>query len=163
MSSSTSNTIINPKDCSYQCGTRIYWNTSENAYFEVFSKKKHVCPNRSNKTTTTNNNNSSNASINRQSYYNKKPWVNNKPKMSNSLELLQGPIQDIQKKYEILSDIVSEYNGKVHGSQRDRDPRTGEIDLLVYYEVPEGKREEVKRKFENFTKNNTITLQQRNK
>ena len=50
----------------------------------------------------------------------------------------------------ILSDIViTEYNGKVHGSQRDRDPKTGLIDLLVYYEVPEGKREEVKQKFNN--------------
>ena len=35
----------------------------------------------------------------------------------NSFELLQGSITDIQKKYEILSDIVSEYNGKVPGSQ----------------------------------------------
>ena len=69
--------------------------------------------------------------------------------MSNSLERLSGPISEIQKKYEISSDIVSEYNGKVHGSQRDRDLRTGEIDLLVYYEVPEGKREEVKQRFKN--------------
>jgi hypothetical protein len=29
------------------------------------------------------------------------------------------------------------------------DPKTGLLDLLVYYEVPEGKREEVKRKFSN--------------
>ena len=36
--------------------------------------------------------------------------------MSNSLKLLQGSIIDIQKKYEILSDIVRDYNGKVHGS-----------------------------------------------
>ena len=64
--------------------------------------------------------------------------------MSNSFELLTGSIDAIQKKYEILSDVVSEYNGKVHGSQRDRDPKTGFIDLLVYYEVPEGKRDEVK-------------------
>jgi hypothetical protein len=49
-----------------------------------------------------------------------------------------------------LSDIViTEYNGKVHGSQRDRDPKTGLIDLLVYFEVPEGKREEVKTRFKN--------------
>jgi hypothetical protein len=61
-----------------------------------------------------------------------------KPKMSNSFELLLGPIADIQKKYEILSDIVTEYNGKVHGSQRDRDPKTGLLELLVYYEVPLG-------------------------
>jgi hypothetical protein len=38
--------------------------------------------------------------------------------MSNSFELLQGPIAEIQKKYEILSDIITEHNGKVHGSQR---------------------------------------------
>ena len=69
--------------------------------------------------------------------------------MSNSLELLSGPISEIQKKYEVLSDIVTEYNGKVHGSQRDRDPRTGEIDLLVYYDVPEGKREECKQRYKN--------------
>ena len=64
--------------------------------------------------------------------------------MSNSFELLTGPITDIQKKYEILSDIVSEANGKVHGSQRDMDPKTGLLDLLVYFEVPDGKREECK-------------------
>ena len=70
--------------------------------------------------------------------------------MSNSFELLTGPIDTIQKKYEMLSDIVSEHNGKVHGSQRDRDPKTGLIDLLVYYEVPLGQREEVKRRFNDF-------------
>ena len=65
--------------------------------------------------------------------------------MSNSFELLTGPIDSIQKKYEILSDIVIvEYRGRIHGSQKDRDPKTGLIDLLVYYEVPLGQREEVK-------------------
>jgi hypothetical protein len=47
-----------------------------------------------------------------------------------------------------LSDIViRDYNDKVHESQRggDRDPKTGLIDLMVYYEVPAGKRKEVKR------------------
>ena len=73
--------------------------------------------------------------------------------MSNSLELLQGSIADVQRKYEILSDIVSEANGKVHGSQRDRDQKTGLIDLLVYYEVPEGQRDEIKQKFNSFVKN----------
>ena len=38
--------------------------------------------------------------------------------MSNSFELLTGPIDTIQKKYEILSDIVIVgYGGKLHGSQ----------------------------------------------
>ena len=131
--SSTTNNII-PKDCSYGCNTRIYWSVADNAYFEVFTKQKHICKNRSNNT---------------KSFYSttKQP----KPKMSNSLELLSGPVSEIQHKYEILSDIViTEYNGRVHGSQRDRDPKTGLIDLLVYYEVPIGQREEVKRKFDNF-------------
>ena len=46
--------------------------------------------------------------------------------------------------------LITEYNGKIHCSQRDRDPKTGLIDLLVYYEVPLGHRDEVKRKFENY-------------
>ena len=142
MSSQNQNNII-PKDCSYGCNTRIYWNTAENSYFEVFTKQKHICKNRSN-----NNNN------NKPTYYNNKSFYSSKqpkPKMSNSLELLTGPIETIQKKYEILSDIVSECNGKVHGSQRGQDPNTGQlIDLLVYFEVPLGQREEVKRKFNDF-------------
>ena len=82
--------------------------------------------------------------------------------MSNSFELLTGPIQDIQRKYEILSDIVSEFGGKVHGSQRGQDPRTEQlVDLLVYYEVPEGKREEVKKKFNSIIRNNNQVVLQR--
>ena len=74
--------------------------------------------------------------------------------MSNSLELLTGPIADIQKKYEILSDIVSEANGKVHGSQSHM-MQNNSMSLIVYYEVPhEGnKREEVKQKFSNYVRN----------
>ena len=45
-------------------------------------------------------------------------------------------------------------DGKVNGSQRDRDSKTGLIDLLVYYEVPLGQRDEVKQKFDNFVRNN---------
>ncbi len=151
-SSNTTTNIINPKPCVYNCNTRIYWDTSQNAYFEVFSQKRHICPNRvsNTKPTTT----AATTSNTKPTYYNKKPWSNTqqpKPKMSNSFELLQGPIEIIQKKYEILSDIViTEYNGKVHGSQRDRDPKTGLIDLLVYYEVPEGQREIVKQQYNNF-------------
>ena len=76
--------------------------------------------------------------------------------MSNSFELLTGPIEIIQKKYEILSDIVTEHNGKVHGSQRDRDPKTGLLDLLVYYEVPLGQRDEVKQKFSTLVRNQMV-------
>lgn len=76
--------------------------------------------------------------------------------MSNSLELLQGPIEDTQKKYEILSDIVSEANGKVHGSQSHIISGSNNISLVVYFEVPEGKREEVKHKFNNVIRNMVI-------
>ncbi|MGI9011904.1 MAG: hypothetical protein ACR2F1_12050 [Nitrososphaeraceae archaeon] len=149
MSSNNNQNNIYPKPCNYGCNTQIYWNTSENTYFEVFTKKKHICPNRTNKQSTT--------VTNRPTYYSKKPWSNTpKAKMSNSFELLTGPIETVQKKYEMLSDIVSEHNGKVHGSQRDRDPKTSLIDLLVYYEVPLGQRDEVKRKFDNYYTRNLV-------
>jgi hypothetical protein len=155
--SSTSN--INPKPCNYGCNTRIYWDVNQNAYFEVFSQKRHICPN------IPHNNNkpiiprtaSTTISNTKLTYYSKKPWNRQpKPKMSNSFEYLQGSITEIQKKYEILSDIVTEYGGKVHGSQRDRDPKIGLIDLLVYYEVPDGKREEVKQKFSTLVRNQMV-------
>ena len=97
----SSTNTINPKPWNYGCGTRIYWNTSENAYLEVFTKKRHICKNR-----ITNNNNVSKSStyIPKSNYYNKfakQP----KPKMSNSFELLTGPVSDTQRNtryYQIL-------------------------------------------------------------
>jgi hypothetical protein len=158
MSSSNTN-IINPKPCNYGCNTRIYWNTLENAYFEVFSGNRHQCPNRqqgkkSNSVTQTTTNTTNKPNYYKKSYYatQQQKQQQPKPKMSNSLELLQGPIADVQKKYEILSDIVSEANGKVHGSQSHI--ITGNsISLIVYYEVQEGQRDEIKHKFNSFIKN----------
>ena len=146
----SNNNNIYPKPCVYNCNTQIYWNVATNEYWEVFTKNKHICPNRTNNKPVVTNANSTTTST-KPTYYSKKPWITQpKPKMSNSFELLQGPIDIIQKKYEILSDIViTEHNGKIHGSQQNRDPKTGLIDLLVYYEVPLGQREEVKRKFDN--------------
>src|SRR5687767_1267465 len=106
---------IYPKPCVYNCGIQIYWNASVNEYWEVFTQKKHICPNRVNKSTTT----APATTTNRPTYYNKKPWTSQqqpKPKMSNSFELLTGPIETIQQKYRLLSDLVTEHNGKVHGS-----------------------------------------------
>ena len=56
-----------------------------------------------------------------------------------------------------MSDIVIvEHGDKVHGSQSHILPNNT-IFLVVYYEVPaEGKREEVKQKFNTITKNNLI-------
>jgi flavoprotein len=72
--------------------------------------------------------------------------------MSNSFELLTGPIETIQKKYEVLSDIVSEYNGKVQGSQSHMISNNS-MSLIVYYEARQGQREEVKAKYQNCIRN----------
>ena len=44
---------ITPRPCVYNCGIQIYWNTSVKEFWEVFTKKKHICPNRGNKTSGT--------------------------------------------------------------------------------------------------------------
>jgi hypothetical protein len=160
---------INPKDCIYGCNTRIYWNTSTNQYWEEVTKKKHICPNRSSNnsnkslaaaaggaptynnnkpiprpTTRYNDNHNNNYS---NSYNHKKSWPkfsNNKQPMDNSLEMLEGSSPDaIRKQYEILTDLVKEYNGKIHGSQ-SHITANDSIQLIVYYEVPEGMRDEIK-------------------
>ena len=94
MSSSTNTTIINSKPCNYNCGTRIYWNTSENSYFEVFSGNRHQCPNRQQSNYNKKAISTPQIPTNKKYYstnnYKKSYYSNNqpKPKMSNSLELL---------------------------------------------------------------------------
>jgi hypothetical protein len=39
------NQNINPRPCVYGCGIQIYWNSSVNEYWEVLTKKRHICPN----------------------------------------------------------------------------------------------------------------------
>lgn len=139
---------IRPKICTYGCGIEIYWNTEENTYWELYSKKKHVCPNR----TTTNISSVILPPLNatKPTYYNKKGstiQATTKPKMDNSFELLTGPPDSIKKQYEYLSDLVRDLGGKVHGSQ-SHIIANNNMYLIVYYEVPtgEGQREEVKQK-----------------
>jgi hypothetical protein len=160
----TSNNII-PKPCNYNCGTRIYWNTLENAYFEVFSGNRHQCPNRQQQGKKTSNTITQLTTTTKPNYYYKKPYYATqqkqqnqqpKPKMSNSLELLQGDIADVQKKYEFLSDIVSEANGKVHGSQSHLLAGSNSISLIVYYEIPDGQRDEIKHMFNSYVKNSIV-------
>ena len=143
---SNQNNNIYPKPCVYNCGVQIFWNTVTSEYWEVFTKKKHICPNRVNKpsqvnTTSKNVTASTTTSNTKPTYYSKKPWnTQPKSKMSNSFELLTGPIDTIQKKYEILSDIVIvEHGGKVHGSQ-SHNVTNNSMQLIVYYEVPLGQR-----------------------
>jgi len=115
---------IYPKICGYGCGLRIYWNTAVSEYWGVLTQKKHICPNSRKPNTNTSNTTTSGNSYN----YSKKPWTP-KQKMSNSFELLQGSITAVQKQYEVFF-------------------------IFVYYEVPEGKRDDVKSKFE-FIRNKT--------
>jgi hypothetical protein len=77
--------------------------------------------------------------------------------MDNSLEILQGLADIRRKQYEILSDLIKEYNGKTHGSQSHVDVNNS-IQLIVYYEVPEGMREEIKKAFENFTQRSELNV-----
>ena len=92
MSYSQNQNNINPKSCNYGCNTQIYWNAAVNEYWEVFTKKKHICPNRLNKPLTT-----AATTTNRPTHYSKKSWSNTaKPKMPNSFELLTGPIETVQ-------------------------------------------------------------------
>ena len=169
MSSSDISNII-PKNCVYGCNTKIYWNTLNSEYLEVLTKKKHFCPNRSidknrsggaatinnhisskppfYKNDRVNNYNSKNNYNYKKSGYNS----NNKQPMDNSFEILQGSPLTITKQYEVLSDLIKEFNGKTHGSQSHTLPDNS-LQIVVYYEVPEGTRDEIKRMFQSGTKN----------
>ena len=61
---------------------------------------------------------------------------------------LQGSPDTIKKQYEFLSDIIRDCNGKVHGSQSHISNNS--MYLIVYYEVPEGQRDDVNKKIDNF-------------
>ena len=108
----STNQNINPRPCVYNCGIQIYWNTSVNEYWEVFTKKKHICPNRT-RNTSTNTATTADSGITPPSnspkprYYNpsarkRTPYASSfasasKPKMSNSFELLTGPIDTYKR------------------------------------------------------------------
>ena len=110
MASNNNQNKINPRPCVYNCGIQIYWNDSVNEYWEVFTKKKHICPNRVSNNPQTTTITTSNT---KPTYYNKFAKQQfTKPQMSNSFELLTDPIDTVQKKIGILSDVITEYGGK---------------------------------------------------
>ncbi|HJT85726.1 MAG TPA: hypothetical protein VJ697_14685 [Nitrososphaeraceae archaeon] len=145
---------IRPKSCTYSCGVEIYWNTEENTYYELYSRKKHICPNliAYNKDST----GIPPATASKPSYYTKElsninestTKIQIKPNMDNSFEFLEGSSNRIKRYYEFLSDVIRGYNGKIHGSHAHLS--NNGICLVVYYEVPKGKRDEIKKKIENF-------------
>jgi hypothetical protein len=160
----------NSKYCVYGCNTKIYWNTLNSEYVEVSTKKKHSCPNRSinghksaSKATINNNisskpayyqNNHMNDYNSKNHYNNKKLWPNsnNKQPMDNSVEILQGSVDTITQQYEALTDLIKEFKGKTHGSQ-SHSLQNNSLQIVVYYEVPEGMRDEIKSMFQTFTRN----------
>jgi hypothetical protein len=161
----------NSKYCIYGCNTKIYWNTLNSEYVEVITKKKHSCPNRlinshksaSNPANNNNNtfskpayfqNNHLNNNNSKNNYNYKKSWSNsnNKQPMDNSVEILQGSADTIIQQYETLMDLIKEFKGKTHGSQ-SHSLQNNSLQIVVYYEVPEGMRDEIKRMFQTFTRN----------
>ncbi len=166
----------NSKYCVYGCNTKIYWNTLNSEYVEVSTKKKHSCPNRSinkqksesNATINKNNtfskpaayyqNNHMNNHNSKNNYNYKKSWSNsnNKQPMDNSVEILQGSVDTITQQYEALTDLIKEFKGKTHGSQ-SHSLQNNSLQIVVYYEVPEGKRDEIKSMFQTCTRN-AITI-----
>ena len=66
--------------------------------------------------------------------------------MSNSFEYLQSSITEIQKNTRFCLILLQSMEVK-YMVLKGIDPKTGLIALLVYYEVPERKREEVKQKY----------------
>ena len=103
---STTTTAINSINCVYGCNTRIYWNKSISEYWELLSKKKLICPKRSNnnKSVSTLPYNGTTTTIKSTNYNHKKSRpskFSNKQPMDNSLEILQGPADTIRKQYEL--------------------------------------------------------------
>jgi hypothetical protein len=133
--------IINPKPCNYGCNTRIYWDNSQSCYLEVFTKQKHVCknrPNNNNNNNTTNySNKSNNTSSAKPNYYNNK-YSKTKQPMDNTLEVLQGSSFEVKRKYEILTNLIKQFNGSVLGSQ-SHILSSKDLIIVVYFQVPEGK------------------------
>jgi hypothetical protein len=154
---------IKPKLCTYGCNVEIYWNIEKNDYWELNTKKKHVCPTRVKKYPlkpmfqSVSSSNSTKSISYYESNVGKSFNYLQHPKTSHSFELLTGlTIVEIQKKYEILTEIIIAAKGKVQRSQLERDPTTGKPGMLVYYEVPQGQISEVKRKFGNSIKNTVL-------
>ena len=139
---------LKTKLCSFGCNTVLYWNLEQNKYYELNTRKIHICPNRKNApaaTTTTKPKESS------YTYNNNKTWTKTKEEkvpMSNSIEIIQGEPREIRMKYEYLSDLINTAKGRTHGSQSHI--VGGKLAVIVYYEVPEGWRGNLQESMKQF-------------
>lgn len=137
------------KSCGFGCGTEIYWDDSVKRYKEVDTEEVHQCPNYvkggiPKKETRW-------EPRTKPDYTATKPKENavassGKTAADNSFTYITGTIRDLQLQYEIISSLVQEAGGKIHGSQRGTDEE-GKIDLLVYWEVPKGYKGNVNESF----------------
>jgi hypothetical protein len=84
----------------------------------------------------------------------KKSWHNSsiKQPMDNTMEILFGSADIVIKQYEVLSDLIKEFKGKTHGSQ-SHSLQNNTLQIVVYYEVPEGMRDKIKGMFSAYKRN----------
>ena len=134
-------------DCKLGCGTKIFWNVTENMYVEYSTRKKHICPNKDKLKSGTDKTWNYEKKPSFVPYQKKESVI--KPEMYNSVEFIQGSPKMVREEYEILSDLVKKAGGKVHGSQSNFSG--GVLYIVVYYEVPELSRSGVKEAFEKMT------------
>ncbi|MFB5600184.1 MAG: hypothetical protein ACE5SW_08170 [Nitrososphaeraceae archaeon] len=66
--------------------------------------------------------------------------------MSNSLRISYVHAEEVRKQYEYLNDVINASNGKTHRSH-SHFLNNDILKLIIYYEVPEGRRELVRQKF----------------
>lgn len=138
---------VKTKECS-GCKKQIYWNVSQNKYYEVETAAQHNCPNRESFLKPKPSNNYALYSK-PQSQWAKAPQQE-KPIMSNTFEFLQGSPRQVREQYQYLSDTISSLKGKVHGSQSHVNFTNGTLNMFIYFEIPVGQRETVQRDFEAF-------------
>ena len=155
----TFNQNIIPKLCNYNCGIRIFWDTTSNSYLELFSKQKHICKNRTVNKPSVESSQGYNNTYRSSSYNYKKPW-STKPKVpsSNSLELITGnSFSEIQIKYETLSDLViNEFQGSVFGSQSHISNNT--LSIVIYFSIPKARFNEFKQRYNTILPNSNKQL-----
>src|SRR5215217_900996 len=138
---------LRTKPCIWGCGQKLYWNTTTSQYFEEGTNQRHICPNRNQNLVKPSNviTKTSSSSSYSPSAYKRKETIPKEP-VSNSFEYLYGYPKTVREQYNYLSDLITKAGGKVHGSQ-SHVIDNGMLKILIYYEVPIGKREDLHIKY----------------
>lgn len=135
---------VKVKDCSFNCGKKIYWNVLQNAYYELHTQAKHICPNRTSAPSKPT------AVVGGSGTYFKTEYKPKEEKlpMSNTFEMLYGSPKQVREQYQYLSDLITQAKGKVHGSQSHFIEM--QLRMLIYFEVPTTYRENIQESFHQF-------------